>query len=253
MIFKCEECGKEIERQSWELKKAKHHYCSPQCRITARRKGIIIKCDWCGKELERKPSKLKRSKHFFCTREHYSLGRLQINISGPKRTYDRICIRCGTNFKAVLNEDKQSLCQSCVRLLGKVVWDKKRKDDPTYKETQREYNRRRRANTPLHKFVCEYCKKPGKARISNARFHQECAPKARAKTLVILTRNQREEIARLRKQIEQLQIEVNTAKEWWDYYEQRSNLKEETIQRLTFVLERASEHASKHKLRANGK
>jgi len=123
----------------------------------------------------------------------------------------------------------------------------------SYREYYLERERRWYANKPLKKFICEYCKKPGKAKVSNARFHNRCAPKARAKTLTILTRNQREEIRRKDALIEQLQIEVNTAKEWWDYYEQRSALKEETIQRLTFVLERASERASKHKLRTNGK
>lgn len=110
----------------------------------------------------------------------------------------------------------------------------------------------------MKKYKCKICKKIFKRKATTFYYNfksicKSCSSKITWKNNEKLTENLKEKLSAAENKIERLECELNIAKEWWDYHEKRSALKEETIQRLTFVLERASEHDLKHKPRINGK
>ena len=91
MTAKCEQCGKEFERENRRKKRYKHTFCSVKCHSAYRSKKMSVACTYCGKELERKLSYIKRSKHVFCSNKCLGLYR-------RKRTLV-ICEYCGKEFE----------------------------------------------------------------------------------------------------------------------------------------------------------
>jgi very-short-patch-repair endonuclease len=62
----CESCGKQFYRSIAELRRAEHHYCSPECSSEARRKAPNTVCEYCGKAFYRSPYAKERAEHHFC-------------------------------------------------------------------------------------------------------------------------------------------------------------------------------------------
>ena len=80
MIVNCEICGKEKEIYPSYFKRAKHHYCSIECRLKGmfgktkkgkKQLGKIFICLVCGKEEE----VIKSSKRKYCSRKCYHQSR----------------------------------------------------------------------------------------------------------------------------------------------------------------------------------
>lgn len=78
---KCEYCGENIIKTSFEYNKKKHHFCNKECYDKWQHENIkgenaanwqggnkIVRCDYCNKEYEIIQAKLKQE-HHFCSRE----------------------------------------------------------------------------------------------------------------------------------------------------------------------------------------
>lgn len=48
---KCAHCGKEHQKERYELQENEHSYCSPECRNEGIRTGKRVECAWCGDEV----------------------------------------------------------------------------------------------------------------------------------------------------------------------------------------------------------
>jgi hypothetical protein len=78
----CANCGKEIYRRQWQLKRNKTHCCSYKCHIEYQRKqgaihpqpklGKYVHCANCGKEIYRHRRELKRNKNHYCSYKCHS-------------------------------------------------------------------------------------------------------------------------------------------------------------------------------------
>lgn len=139
--IKCFTCGKEREVTPSQLKRSKHHYCSPKCQNMGRRgkkhpqhvKKIKTKCDNCGKVLIIRDKLLKRHKHHFCNRRCY----YEWNCGSNQTQYNSIkikCKQCGTEKlkpQAQITRAKNHFCsKECVdkyfKGRAKTVENKKR-------------------------------------------------------------------------------------------------------------------------------
>ena len=87
-MLSCEYCGKPIKHRSpAEIKRAKHHFCSRECRGKWERRRVKYICLNCGKEFEDRVS----SKRKFCSRK------CQHEWQKKKKLYT--CLNCGKTFK----------------------------------------------------------------------------------------------------------------------------------------------------------
>jgi endogenous inhibitor of DNA gyrase (YacG/DUF329 family) len=68
-IVKCDYCGKEINKFSYELRKNKHHYCDRNCRNLGKTQKIEVECDYCGKKVLKMPCHINNHKNHFCSKE----------------------------------------------------------------------------------------------------------------------------------------------------------------------------------------
>ena len=125
MIVKCDNCGKEFERETRRaneaIKRGYKQYCSDECKANS--KKIKCNCANCGKELLKNPSEIKKSKsgNVFCSKScaasynnsHYRTGENNPNWKGGKfsgkkhlkvayRTYISECANCGITEECVL-------------------------------------------------------------------------------------------------------------------------------------------------------
>ena len=116
IMVKCHQCGKEIYRPQWHLKRQEYHFCDTICKGLWQRtqtgenanayKGTRVKvqCSHCGKPLERDPAKVERNDHFFCNAVCYAawkksafVGEGNPNFTTP--AIDTACAWCGVAIK----------------------------------------------------------------------------------------------------------------------------------------------------------
>jgi hypothetical protein len=69
--FKCDYCGKEIERQLSSYNLYNKHYCCGFCRGEAQKKRTNYLCTYCGKSFSLPLNKLKTKKYHFCQKTCY--------------------------------------------------------------------------------------------------------------------------------------------------------------------------------------
>jgi DNA-directed RNA polymerase subunit RPC12/RpoP len=198
ITVKCDWCGKEKQIQPFEQREHKLHFCKRECFYAYKSdKGRkLIKCSWCGKEKRIVISLYRRGKHHFCSNfcsANFHKG------PDPRRNY--ICIRCGKQFERSIRQPENPLCRRCTNYLNGAA----------------------QYLLGLRDYICKKCKKrfTRYGHSQGSGLCRACAIKVREKNKAILIKNQKEELARLKKQIEQLQIEVNTEREWRDYFEKR--------------------------------
>ena len=92
---KCEYCGENIIKTSFEYNKKKHHFCNKECYDKWQHENIkgenaanwqggnkIVRCDYCNKEYEIIQAKLKQE-HHFCSRKCQGKWRSE-NLIGEK-------------------------------------------------------------------------------------------------------------------------------------------------------------------------
>jgi predicted RNA-binding Zn-ribbon protein involved in translation (DUF1610 family) len=103
IVFNCEYCGKEKEQKLCDYNKAKHHYCSCECKIAAQNKGIKTICDNCGKEIIQKYTQYNRAKHHYCS------NKCQHEYQHKQKYEDRECLICNS----IINVSKKSTQLLC--------------------------------------------------------------------------------------------------------------------------------------------
>lgn len=99
----CEECGAEIERETWRLKKTKKFFCSIECRAAwqasdknPKRKNKIKICENCSKEFDLRKTNAGWNQRFCsqtCSGEWQSN-----NIIKEKHLITNTCMHCGIKF-----------------------------------------------------------------------------------------------------------------------------------------------------------
>jgi len=86
----CDNCGKEIEKNKWNIDNYKHHFCSNKCRDEFAKPREKLLCKQCGKELFYYPSNPRK----FCSMECY----LEYNKEHNNSKINTICEWCGKEF-----------------------------------------------------------------------------------------------------------------------------------------------------------
>lgn len=128
MKVPCDICGEEFNKAPSLIKKHKHNYCSPKCRVlgyskyvessrTGKKFGTIkvkVNCNTCGEKLERYPKQIAKQKYFYCsascaTKDFHKLG----IIKKERKIYN--CKECG---KEVDRKNKSGCCKVCYYKLG---------------------------------------------------------------------------------------------------------------------------------------
>ena len=105
IIVKCSVCGKEIERNNYEVKHNKTNiwYCS-DCDPHKKNK-IKTYCLTCGKEINITPSQVKRNRGKYCSKECHHLSEVKkINTK---------CLTCNREFKVLPSEIKKGYGKYC--------------------------------------------------------------------------------------------------------------------------------------------
>ena len=64
----CATCGKRVLKRPYEIKRAKHHYCSHECHLKQQRNSIEHSCEQCGKKIIAPASKKNKK---FCSSSCY--------------------------------------------------------------------------------------------------------------------------------------------------------------------------------------
>jgi len=107
MLVKCENCGIEFEKGPSQVKKRKHHFCSPDCFGEWRRNRIKVECENCGKEFEKKPYDAKKVDRHFCSREcHAEFMEDKVEVE---------CKNCGKKFEKKPRDTKRVEHHFCSR------------------------------------------------------------------------------------------------------------------------------------------
>jgi len=102
-IYRCEQCGRIIDRCRKHIERKKHRFCSVKCRGEWQRKGIIRICQYCGKEIYIERSRIRNDYGNFCSTEcmgkwqsKYLKGENNPNWKGGE--IKKICPVCGKEF-----------------------------------------------------------------------------------------------------------------------------------------------------------
>ena len=103
ITFNCEYCGKEKEQKLYDYNKAKHHYCSNECKSAAQSKKLRIICENCGKEVVQTYTQYIRANHHYCSNE------CQMEFQHKLCYEDRECLICHSKFN-VSKKSTQLLC-----------------------------------------------------------------------------------------------------------------------------------------------
>ena len=105
IVFNCEYCGKEKEQKRYDYNKAKHHYCSCECKSAAQNKRIKVTCENCGKEIIQTYTQYQRANHHYCSNE------CQMEFQHKLSYEDRECPICHSIF-SVSKKSTQLLCST---------------------------------------------------------------------------------------------------------------------------------------------
>ena len=150
IIFKCDNCGKEISiKQSYYKEDLKHHFCCRKCSDEYNHKinNISFKCDYCGKETITNLFQYNKSngKHFCsqkCVKKYFvgeNSSQYNFNLTDEDRLNNRnrgIYPHYSIFINKVLNRDNYTCC-CCgkhggninVHHLNGYNWDKEHRTD----------------------------------------------------------------------------------------------------------------------------
>ena len=104
--FICENCGKEVVKNSNSYhSKSKHHFCSKKClgEYNTKQNTITLTCSQCGQEFARPKSAFKETEYYFCSqkcRKEYT-----------KEHNKKYCSKCG---KEMPKNRQKDLCPECL-------------------------------------------------------------------------------------------------------------------------------------------
>lgn len=96
MKVRCNNCGKEFNKEPHRAKRSNRHFCSRKCHLDFTRSNlqgsqspywrrVQVQCDFCGRILQIKSSRLGASKHHFCNKDcHDNYQRLTPENKGDK-------------------------------------------------------------------------------------------------------------------------------------------------------------------------
>jgi YHS domain-containing protein len=107
MLVKCDHCGKDTNKLPYQLKSAKHIYCSIDCKQAARKNGRSVECLNCKKEVYRTEYHLSKNLtgEFFCSNACKS--------KYHKRAYVVECVICSKQFEKVPADQKRYPVHCC--------------------------------------------------------------------------------------------------------------------------------------------
>ena len=157
IIFNCEYCGKEKEQNLYDYNKAKHHYCSCECKNAAQVKKLKVTCDNCGKEVLQTYTQYHRGEHHFCN------NKCQMEYQHKLCYEDRECVICHSLFN-VSKKSTQFLCSpECQRIwqtqqVGELNSRFIRKKLPCEFCGKETYVANYRLNDGTHKFCSVKCR-----------------------------------------------------------------------------------------------
>lgn len=104
---KCVFCNQFFQKQSYEIRRSKKHYCSMGCIKKAQAsKSVEVTCLCCEKRFQKKSSQLKKSPNSFCSR---SCSVAYLNKLKPKRKLSKQCKGC----KATISSQR-TYCRECI-------------------------------------------------------------------------------------------------------------------------------------------
>ena len=104
--FICENCGKEIIKNSDTYRsKTKHHFCSKKCsgEFNSKQSTITLTCSQCGQEFARLKSAFKEAEHYFCSQK--------CRIEYTREHNKKYCSKCG---KEMPKNRQKNLCSECL-------------------------------------------------------------------------------------------------------------------------------------------
>ena len=138
-IVKCVNCGKEIRRPNWQLKKSKNSVCSKECLAEYQRQlfsnKVTLKCYYCGKDFERHPSLVKQNnKHHFCSKDCEFKHRRKRSKQSKLEFVTIECNWCGQmlwEISKALNKSDYNFCND--KCLNKWLEDVKGVPSSPYK------------------------------------------------------------------------------------------------------------------------
>ena len=116
VIVSCGNCGKKVERNTWNVRRNKYNYCSRQCAAEHRWKDsrINISCSYCGKSFIQRKNKIKRNKENYCSKECYIKSQKGKPFT-PKKSFKIRCDNCKKEFDITPSRFKLSKNHFCSR------------------------------------------------------------------------------------------------------------------------------------------
>lgn len=104
--IKCSNCKKQFEKNEFEIRRTKNHFCSRKCSNEYQKNGKNIKCSNCGELFYRSESEIKNNKtnNFFCS----------IDCSIKHKTFlnKKFCVDCNKKMDI---KTKANCCISCLK------------------------------------------------------------------------------------------------------------------------------------------
>lgn len=104
--FICENCGKEVVKNSDTYRsKTKHHFCSKKCsgEFNSKQSTMTLTCSQCGQDFTRPKSVFKEAEHYFCSQK--------CRTEYTKEHNKKYCTKCG---KEISKNRQKDLCSECL-------------------------------------------------------------------------------------------------------------------------------------------
>lgn len=127
---RCDNCGKEFEREAKDIRRVNHHFCSQQCFFEFRSKNatIEVSCFTCGKKIKIKKSYAKACKRFFCSRACRQKWRKEFYSGANNPNWKQLeveCAYCGKKIslppsKIALAKNNFCSCECARKYYGEL-------------------------------------------------------------------------------------------------------------------------------------
>lgn len=180
IIFNCEYCGKEKEQKIYDYNKAKHHYCSQECKSAAQSKKVKVICANCGKEV------IQTNKQYNRAKNHYCSNKCQQEYQHNLCCENRECPICHSVFN-VSKKSTQLLCST--KCQHKWQTFQTGELNPKFASIKSKceycgeefYLKRYKINNKSHNFCCKKCRQDWYSKVYSQT--EECRKASRERIL----------------------------------------------------------------------